>query len=137
MYQRLGLAALLVSAMRSAVADPEVQAQVDAQGAQISAVRSGFDSLTSRLEAIESSVGENGKLDEGQAEELAGIKAELRDMADALTGPADDNTDNGVIAEVAPVEVAPASDTATVILEESPVEIPPAVETVEAAPEAE
>lgn len=112
MYQRLGLAALVVSAIRSAVADPAVQEQVDEQARQIGEVRSSMDALTSRLDAITSTVAENGTLDASQAEELSGIRAELAELATALAGPADDPADNGVLAEVAPVaeETSPAAD---------------------------
>lgn len=102
-FQRLGLAALLVSAIRGVVADPAVQEQIDSQQSAIDSVRAGFDSLTGRLSAIEATATANGTLDEDQAADLAGIKAELADLATALAGPRDDPNDNGVLAEVEPV----------------------------------
>lgn len=111
-YQRLGLAALVVGAIRSAVADPEVQAQVDEQAQALASVRAGFDSLNERLEALSGKVAAGETLDADQAEELAGIKGELNDLATALVGPAEDDSDNGVIAEVEPVidTTSPAAD---------------------------
>lgn len=119
-YKSFGLAALLVGALRSAVADPALQEQVDAQQGQIEGVRGAFDGLTGRLSAIETAIADNGTLDADQAADLAGIKGELADLATALTGPRDTPDDNGVIAEVAPVETAPVSDAATAIAEAAP-----------------
>lgn len=114
-YTPLGLAGLLVSAIRSAVADPEVKTQLAEQKQAIAAVRTGFDELQDRLETLTSNLAQNDDVDDAQREELEGIKTELAAMADALTGPADDDTDNGVIAEVQPVDTAepsPAADEA-------------------------
>lgn len=119
-YKSLGLAALLVSAIRSAVADPAEQEQIDAQQAQIDSVRSAFDGLNGRLEALSSAVSENGTLDADQAADLDGIKGELAQLADALTGPADDTSDNGVIAEVEQIDPDATSPTADAIVESAP-----------------
>lgn len=108
-YQRMGLAALVVSALRAVVADPAVQERQDEQQTQIDSVRAGFDTINSRLESLSATVASNGTLDADQAADLDGIKAELADLANALTGPAGDTTDNGVIAEVEPID--PDGDT--------------------------
>lgn len=119
-YERLGLAALVRDAIRAAVADPEQQQQVDEQGAAIAAVRERFDALNSRvgeiataLESNTSGDAANATADAERAEALAGIRSELEELALALTGPADDDTDGGLIAEVQPVEEvqpSPAAD---------------------------
>lgn len=118
-YQSFNLGALIVSALRSAVADPAQQEQIDAQAAQIGEVRSAFDGLTSRLDSIVSTVEANGTLDADQAADLAGIKAELAGLATALTGPADDDDDNGVIAEVEPIDPSVTSPAADAVVEEA------------------
>lgn len=101
-YKSLGLAALLVTALRSVVADPKVAADNERQDNEIAQVRTGFASLTERLDAF---VRDNGALDADQAETLTGMKAELEAMGLALAGPADDPADNGVIAEVQPANI--------------------------------
>lgn len=111
-YARLGLAALVASAFRSAVADPAQQEQLDRQDEHITAVRGALDGMNSRLEAIAEKVAAGEALDTDQSIDLTGIKAELAELANVLTGPADDNTDNGLIGEVqpAPIVVDPATD---------------------------
>ena len=118
-YQRLGLAALLVSAMRSAVGNPEQETVDSAQQAAIDDVRARFDELTDKLDTIATAVAEGQTLDAAQSEELSGIKGELAEMADALTGPAGDTTDNGVLAEVQVVPTAPTSDTAEQVVSDA------------------
>lgn len=119
-YVRLGLAALVVGAIRAAVADPAEQEQLDEQGRAIAEVRSRFDTLNSHVETLSAAVASGQALDADQAETLAGIKAELSDLATALTGPADDPNDNGVIAEVEPAAIADPSPAADAIVEEAP-----------------
>lgn len=117
-YQPLGLAGLIIGAIRSAVADPALQEQVDAQAQQITNVRNAFDDLNGRVGALADAAAANGQLDADQAEELAGIKGELEALATALTGPADDPTDNGVLTEVEPVDSTVTSPAADAIAEE-------------------
>lgn len=119
-YVRLGLAALLVSAIRSAVADPAEQQQLDDQQQQIDAVRAKFDDLTGQLSSVQAAVAANGNLDDDQAATLDGIKSELSDLATALAGPRDDTTDNGVLAEVEQHPDADPSPAADAIVEDAP-----------------
>lgn len=114
---RLGLAALLASALRSAAPNHEQNANNEAQQRQIDAVRSGFESLKAELAALR----EGGTaLDATQTERLEAIEREMTEMADVLTGPADNPEDNGVIAEVQLVsEDAPTSSTADTIVQDA------------------
>lgn len=117
-YQSLGLAGLIVSAIRAAVADPALQAEVHEataanaeQAAQIAAVQEGFTAIGDRLTALEA----DDTLNDDARDTVAGLRAELADIATALTGPVDDETDNGVIGEVQPVdgvEPSPSADDA-------------------------
>lgn len=111
-YRSFGLAALVVGAIRSAVADPEQAEQVAENTRVIGEVRTAMDGMTSRLESITSNLTANGAVDEDQTATLEGIRAELADLATALAGPADDPEDNGVLAEVEPAPDAPASPAA-------------------------
>lgn len=112
-YKSLGLAALLASAFRSHVPDLAQETRDEAQESQLAdlkerfqqnvdAGRAAFDTLVERVAGIEAK-------DASQQEDIDGVVAELKSMADTFTGPAGDTTDNGLVAEVAPV----ASDTAT------------------------
>lgn len=137
-YKRLGLAALLVSALRSAVTNPEQETVDEAQQAQIDGVRGAIDGLTETVASLRSRVESGEQLEASHAEELAGIESELNDLADALTGPADDTSDNGVIAEVQPLPDAPTSGTADSVVSDAVdagIEVPEPVAV--AAPAAE
>lgn len=114
-YKRLGLAALLASAFRSAVPDAEQETRDEAQEAQIAelktqfqsnadAARTAFDELIARVSGIEAS-------DTSQQGNLDGVIAELKEMAETFTGPAGDPDDNGLVGEVAPVTTDTTSPT--------------------------
>lgn len=120
-YKSFGLAALLVSALRSAVAlpDDDTKAELEKQREQIAGVRTAFDGINERLDGLTKQLADNGSVDSEQHEALQGIQNELAEMAAALTGPADDDDDNGVLAEVEAVEGAPISPTADALVEQA------------------
>lgn len=101
-YLKLGLATAIVSAIRTAVADPALVEQVGDNASKIGDVRERLDEMVERLSGVELS-------DASQAETISGIVGELTELADALAGPADDDEDNGALAEVEPIEEAPTS----------------------------
>lgn len=120
-YKRLGLAALLASAFRSAVPNVEQETRDEAQESQLADLqarfqanvdssRTAFDALIERVSGIETS-------DADQRESIEGVVSELREMADAFTGPAGDTTDNGLAAEVAVVPDAPTSPSVEAAIE--------------------
>jgi hypothetical protein len=77
-YQPLGLGALLVSALRTAVTDPSVREQAEAASAAVK-------SLTDQVNELATDINDNDQLDTNQQETLAGIQRELQELADALT----------------------------------------------------
>ena len=93
---KLGLAALVVQALRTAVTDPALVENV-------ADVRAGMDELTTKVADLKEQLSANGALDVEQDAALDEINSELSALADALTGPADDENDTGVIGAVEPV----------------------------------
>lgn len=110
-FNPLGLAALVVSAIRSAVTDPELVAKVEAN-------RAAFDSLTGQLATVQETLTANDALDTAQQETLSGIVTELQALADALTGPAASEEDLGLAGEVETTDEGEASPTVDLIAEE-------------------
>lgn len=145
-YHRLGLAALIVSAARCAVGNPEQDATDSAQSAAIDQVRAGFDSLTERFAQLETAIASNSAADADTRALAEGIRGELEETALALTGPADDATDNGVLGEVQPgvivqdgtISVVPTSPSADEVLDNAPSDVSlPDIAQVDLAPLAE
>lgn len=77
-YKQLGLGALIVDALRTAVRDPELEAKVEEASA-------GLEDLRGRLSDVVSEMTMDDKVDSDQSEALEGIQAELDDLASALT----------------------------------------------------
>lgn len=131
-YKSLGLAALLASAFRSNVPDLAQETRDEAQEAKLAelnerfqlnvdAGRTAFDQLIERVAGIETANG-------AQQEDIDGVVAELKAMADTFTGPAGDTSDNGLAAEVAPVSpdapTSPAVDAAIDAAADEGIEVP-------------
>lgn len=111
-YQSLGLAGLIVAALRHAVADPALADEISSQAAGLNAVRSTLDTMGAQLTTLQTKIAADEALSADDHEALAGIQAELSGLATALAGPADDDTDNGALSQVQPVDNAPPSPSA-------------------------
>lgn len=108
-FKALNIAVLLASALRAAVPDTAQaerdKAQDDRAAQDAAAVRAQFDELTAKVKAL-------GDSDVDRDETIAGITKELEGIATVLAGPADDDSDNGLISEVEQVVTEEAASPA-------------------------
>lgn len=122
-YTKINLAAVLANAVRAFLPDPTQDATDEAQNAKIDALAASQAALTSAIAtmkqdsdelraALEARLDANDADDAALLEKFDGLYGELVEAASALAGDPDDDDDNGLVAEVQPVEGAPTSTAA-------------------------